>query len=80
MERLNVLARGEHRASTNGNARCWPTSISWPASTLRLDHRLNHVRDEVGKGEPTPTYEEMRRAAFLTALVCYELDRAVGGR
>ncbi len=25
------------------------------ASTLHLDHRLNHVRDEVGKGEPAPT-------------------------
>lgn len=50
------------------------------ASTLRLDHRLNHVRDEVGKGEPAPTFEEMRRAAFMTALACYELDRAVGGR
>jgi len=49
-------------------------------STLRLDHRLNHVRDEVGKGEPPPTYEEMRRAAFVTALVCHELDRSIGGR
>jgi hypothetical protein len=54
--------------------------VQLAASTLRLDHRLNHVRDEVGKGEIAPTFEEMRRAAFLTALVCYEVDRAVGGR
>lgn len=54
--------------------------IRLAASTLRLDHRLNHVRDEVGNGEPAPTFEEMRRAAFVTALACYELDRAVGGR
>lgn len=42
---------------------------------LRLDHRLNHVRDEADKGEAAPTWEEVRRAAFTTALVCYELDR-----
>ncbi|MGH3451085.1 MAG: hypothetical protein ACRDQW_10240 [Haloechinothrix sp.] len=44
-------------------------------SVLRLDHRLNHVRDETSKGEPPPDHEEMRRAAFLTAVVCHELDR-----
>jgi hypothetical protein len=54
--------------------------IRLAGSTLHLDHRLNHVRDELGKGEPAPTFEEMRRAAFVTALACYELDRAVGGR
>jgi hypothetical protein len=42
---------------------------------LRLDHRLNHVRDETDKGQPLPTPEEVRRAAFTTALVCYELAR-----
>lgn len=40
---------------------------------LRLDHRLNHVRDEADKGERLPTWEEFRRAAFATAFVCYEL-------
>lgn len=44
-------------------------------TTLRLDHRLNHVRDELGKGEPAPTWEEVRRAAFATAFTCYELSR-----
>jgi hypothetical protein len=47
---------------------------------LRLDHRLNHVRDEADKGEAAPTWEEVRRAAFTTALVCYELDRVKFGR
>jgi hypothetical protein len=42
---------------------------------LRLDHRLNHVRDEKDKGHPAATWEEMRRASFLTALVAYELSR-----
>lgn len=42
---------------------------------LRLDHRLNHIRDEADQGEPPATWEETRRAAFATALVCYELDR-----
>lgn len=44
---------------------------------LRLDHRLNHVRDEADKGQPVPPSEEVRRAAFATALVCYELDRVL---
>ena len=40
---------------------------------LRLDHRLNHVRDEVDRNEPPPSRGELRRAAFLTATVCYEI-------
>jgi hypothetical protein len=42
-------------------------------SVLWLDPRLNHVRDETSKGEPEPDRAEIRRAAFLTAVVCYEL-------
>lgn len=42
---------------------------------LGLDQRLNHIRDEADKGEPKATWEEIRRAAFATALTCYELDR-----
>ena len=42
---------------------------------LRLDHRLNHIRDEVDSGEPGTSWDEVRRASFTTAFVCYELDR-----
>lgn len=42
---------------------------------LRLDHRLNHIRDEADQGEPQVSWEETRRAAFATAFACYELDR-----
>ena len=42
---------------------------------LRLDHRLNHIRDEADQGEPAASWEEIRRATFATALACYELDR-----
>lgn len=42
---------------------------------LRLDHRLNHIRDEVDSGEPGASWDEIRRASFITAFVCYELDR-----
>ncbi len=44
-------------------------------AVLRLDHRLNHIRDEADKGEPDAPWEEVRRAAFTTAFTCYELDR-----
>lgn len=42
---------------------------------LRLDHRLNHVRDEKDDGVSRPSWEETRRAAFTTAFACYELSR-----
>lgn len=48
--------------------------------TLRLDHRLNHIRDEDDAGEPEVSWEEIRRAAFSTALACYELERLVRQR
>jgi hypothetical protein len=44
-------------------------------AVLRLDHRLNHVRDEISKKQPPPSPDEVRRAAFTTAYVCYELER-----
>jgi hypothetical protein len=47
-------------------------------ATLRLDHRLNHVRDEQDKGEEAPSWEELRRAAFTTAFVCHEVSAAAG--
>jgi hypothetical protein len=44
-------------------------------AVLSLDHRLNHVRDEQDKRAEPIRWEELRRAAFLTAVVCYEIDR-----
>jgi hypothetical protein len=38
---------------------------------LSLDQRLNHVRDEGDKRRSPPSSEELRRAAFTTALACY---------
>lgn len=49
-------------------------------TVLRLDHRLNHVRDEVSKERSEPSFSEVRRAAFMTAFACFELDRASQGR
>lgn len=43
---------------------------------LRLDDRLNHIRDEADAGEPGATQAELRRAAFVTTLVCEQLDSA----
>ena len=54
--------------------------VALAASTLRLDHRINHVRDELGKGEPAPSFQELRRAAFTTAFTCYELSEALRTR
>ncbi len=42
---------------------------------LRLDQRLDHIRDEMDSGKPGTSWDEIRRASFTTAFVCYELDR-----
>lgn len=52
--------------------------VDFADAALKLDHRLNHVRDEAAKGEPPPTWEEARRAAFLTAVACHELAALPG--
>lgn len=49
--------------------------VEFARSVLRLDHRLNHVRDEKDKGREAVTWSELRRAAFTTALVCYEIGQ-----
>ena len=43
-------------------------------ATLRLDHRLNHIRDEADLDQPPASKPELRRAAFVTALVCDQLS------
>jgi hypothetical protein len=47
--------------------------VNLTKAVLRLDHRLNHVRDETHKGEAPATYAEVRRAAFVTAFTCSQL-------
>jgi hypothetical protein len=47
-------------------------------AVLRLDHRLNHVRDEQDKGVQRPSWDEARRASFTTAFACFEVARAAG--
>ncbi|WP_426573829.1 hypothetical protein [Aquihabitans sp. McL0605] len=47
--------------------------IELARATLRLDHRLNHVRDELELGEPEASMVELRRAAFATAMACEQI-------
>jgi len=39
-----------------------------------LGHSIDHVRDELQKGREPAGADTLRRAAFLTAVCCYELD------
>lgn len=48
--------------------------------TLRLDQRLTHIRDETSKNRPLRTWDEARRAAFMTAFACFEIYQALGNR
>lgn len=45
-------------------------------AVLSLDHSIEHVRDEIAERREPAGSDTIRRAAFLTAVCCYELDRA----
>lgn len=47
--------------------------IALTEAVVKLDHRLNHVRDERDKDAEPVRWEELRRAAFLTAVTCSEI-------
>ena len=44
-------------------------------AVLSLDHAIEHVRDEIAEQRAPAGADTIRRAAFLTAVCCYELDR-----
>lgn len=49
--------------------------IDLALAVFSLDHAIEHVRDEIHEGRAPATPETIRRAAFLTTVACYELDR-----
>lgn len=48
--------------------------VELAGAVLSLDQRLNHILDEVDKARPPASWDEMRRAAFITAVTCNEID------
>lgn len=40
-----------------------------------LNKRLTHIRDETSKGRPLRNWDELRRATYLTTVLCSELGR-----
>jgi hypothetical protein len=50
--------------------------IDLTLAVLATTHAIEHVRDEVTEGRQPANLETTRRAAFLTAVCCYELDRS----
>jgi hypothetical protein len=47
--------------------------VEFVDKATRLDQRLAHNKDEADKGRPVRSFAEVRRAAFATAMACYEL-------
>jgi hypothetical protein len=47
--------------------------VEYADKAIRLDQRLAHSKDEADKGLPIRSFDEARRTAFATAMVCYEL-------
>lgn len=52
--------------------------IVFAKTTLSHAQRLTHIRDDLKKGNPSPEFAEIRRCAFLTSLVCYEIFELCG--
>ncbi len=67
-----VAGRAEVRS---GNA-----LVSMAKTVLALTQRLTHIREEANEGRPIEGWHELRRAAFLTSLLCYELAEVASGR
>jgi hypothetical protein len=75
---------GGNPEKVNENIRRWaPTVTADREATLLMDmvehaygccQRLTHIRDESAKGLPVRSHGEIRRIAFLTIVVCYELS------
>jgi hypothetical protein len=49
--------------------------IDFALALMSLDHSIEHVRDEISEHREPADVDTIRRAAFLTAVCCYELDR-----
>jgi hypothetical protein len=49
--------------------------IDLTLALVNLDHSIEHVRDEIVEQRPPAAGDTIRRAAFLTAVCCHELDR-----
>lgn len=73
IQRLKVHLDGLHLAEREADTVVQVVELA--RAVLRLNHRLNHIRDEADQGEPNSSWEEIRRATFATTLACYELDR-----
>ncbi|HSJ84409.1 MAG TPA: hypothetical protein VLA91_11395, partial [Acidimicrobiia bacterium] len=80
IDRLEAIAQSKEKNLGSREMKVLGSLVQLAADVLSLDHRLNHIRDETDKGLPLRTWDEMRRAAFVTALACYELDLALAGR
>lgn len=73
VERLSAFLKTEEVPARE--AKALGALVDLADTTLRVDMRLTHAREERDKGEPDIEWEEARRAAFLTAVACYEIGR-----
>lgn len=74
-ENVDRATKAARRAAVERGDRAVQALITLAESVMDLDHGLTHARDEQAKGRPVADPETVRRAAFLTAVACYELDR-----
>lgn len=54
--------------------------VEMAKTVVSLTQRLTHIRDETAKGRPLEGWHELRRAAFLASMLCFELAEVAGGR
>lgn len=63
------------RRPTDRESKAIASLVQLAIDTQSLNQRVTHIRDDMSKGESPLTWEEMRRATFLTVVCCNELAR-----
>ena len=74
-ENLERVLRRPRVAATERADAATAMLIDLTLAVIHLGHAIEHVRDEINEQRLPADFETMRRAAFLTAVCCYELDR-----
>ena len=74
-ENLERVLRPRRVAAAERSDTVLAMLIDFTLALVSLDHSIEHVRDEISEHREPAGADTIRRAAFLTAVCCYELDR-----
>jgi hypothetical protein len=74
-ENVAAATKSARKAAAERGDEAVVALITLTEKVTSFDQAITHARDEQAQGRPVADAETVRRAAFLTAVACYELDR-----